>query len=256
MSKVDKEFKPSVWAISKSNIIYFLMFIFLAFGINAYNNLPREDFPEIITSDVFISTINPGNTPEDIERFITVPLEEAVKGISNLVDIKSTSLENYSIISLEFDEEIDIELAKQKVRDEIDSVISGEDWPTFNNVKVEPDILSMSLAEEMPILNVNIQGDYPTEQLKKYAEIIEDRIEKLDEIKEVDILGAQDEEIEVAVDIKKMTAAKVSFEDILSSIAFGNRTIAAGNIVSDGQRTSLRIIGDIENPIDLKNFIV
>ena len=256
MSKVDKEFKPSVWAISKSNIIYFLMFIFLAFGINAYNNLPREDFPEIITSDVFISTINPGNTPEDIERFITVPLEEAVKGVSNLVDIKSTSLENYSIISLEFDEEIDIELAKQKVRDEIDSVISGEDWPTFNNVKVEPDILSMSLAEEMPILNVNIQGDYPTEQLKKYAEIIEDRIEKLDEIKEVDILGAQDEEIEVAVDIKKMTAAKVSFEDILSSIAFGNRTIAAGNIVSDGQRRTLRIIGEIENPNDLKNFVV
>ena len=256
MSKVDKEFKPSVWAISKSNIIYFLMFIFLAFGINAYNNLPREDFPEIITSDVFISTINPGNTPEDIERFITVPLEEAVKGVSNLVDIKSTSLENYSIISLEFDEEIDIELAKQKVRDEIDSVISGEDWPTFNNVKVEPDILSMSLAEEMPILNVNIQGDYPTEQLKKYAEIIEDRIEKLDEIKEVDILGAQDEEIEVAVDIKKMTAAKVSFEDILSSIAFGNRTIAAGNIVSDGQRRTLRIIGEIENPNDLKNFVI
>ena len=256
MNKVDKEFKPSVWAISKSNIIYFLMFIFLAFGINAYNNLPREDFPEIITSEVFISTINPGNTPEDIERFITVPLEEAVKGVSNLVDIKSTSLENYSIISLEFDEEIEIELAKQKVRDEIDSVISGEDWPTFNNVKVEPDILSMSLAEEMPILNVNIQGDYPTEQLKKYAEVLEDRIEKLDEIKEVVILGAQDEEIEVAVDIKKMTAAKVSFEDILSSIAFGNRTIAAGNIVSDGQRRTIRIIGEIENPEDLKNFVV
>tara|TARA_Y100000022_G_scaffold77187_1_gene66611 strand:+ start:25 stop:3390 length:3366 start_codon:yes stop_codon:yes gene_type:complete len=232
------------------------MFIFLAFGINAYNTLPREDFPEIITSEVFISTINPGNTPEDIERFITVPLEEAVKGVSNLVDIKSTSLENYSIISLEFDEEIDIELAKQKVRDQIDSVISGEDWPTFNNVKVEPDILSMSLAEEMPILNVNIQGDYPTEQLKTYAEILEDRIEKLDEIKEVDILGAQDEEIEVAVDIKKMTASKVSFEDILSAIAYGNRTIAAGNIVSDGQRRTLRIMGEIESPDDLKNFVI
>ena len=256
MNKVDKEFKPSVWAISKSNIIYFLMFIFLAFGINAYNTLPREDFPEIITSEVFISTVNPGNTPEDIERFITVPLEEAVKGVSNLVDVKSTSLENYSIISLEFDEEIDIELAKQKVRDQIDSVISGEDWPTFNNVKVEPDILSMSLAEEMPILNVNIQGDYPTEQLKTYAEILEDRIEKLDEIKEVDILGAQDEEIEVAVDIKKMTASKVSFEDILSAIAYGNRTIAAGNIVSDGQRRTLRIMGEIENPDDLKNFVI
>ena len=95
-------------------------------------------------------------------------------------------------------------------------------------MKVEPDILSMSLAEEMPILNVNIQGDYPTEQLKTYAEILEDRIEKLDEIKEVDILGAQDEEIEVAVDIKKMTASKVSFEDILSAIVMETELLLLG----------------------------
>ena len=247
MNKVDKEFKPSVWAIGKSNIIYFLMFIFLALGINAYNDLPREDFPEVITSEVFISTINPGNTAEDIERFITSPLEEAVKGVSNLVDITSTSLENYSIIRLEFDEEIEIELAKQKVRDLIDSVISGEDWPTFNNVKVDPDILSMSIAEEMPILNINLVGDYPTESLKNYAEILEKRIEKLDEIKEVDIRGAQDEEVEVAVDIQKMTIAQVSFDDVISSIAYGNRTIAAGNIISDGQRRTLRVIGEIQS---------
>jgi multidrug efflux pump subunit AcrB len=256
MNKVDKEFKPSVWAIGKSNIIYFLMFIFLALGINAYNELPREDFPEVITSEVFISTVNPGNTAEDIERFITSPLEEAVKGVSNLVDVTSTSLENYSIIRLEFDEEIEIELAKQKVRDLIDSVISGEDWPTFNNVKVDPDILSMSIAEEMPILNINIVGDYPTESLKNYAEILEKRIEKLDEIKEVDILGAQDEEIEVAVDIQKMTIAQVSFDDVISSIAYGNRTIAAGNIISDGQRRTLRVIGEIQSPEELKNFVV
>ena len=256
MNKVDKEFKPSVWAIGKSNIIYFLMFIFLALGINAYNDLPREDFPEIVTSEVFISTINPGNTAEDIERFITTPLEEAVKGVSNLVDITSTSLENYSIIKIEFDEEIEIELAKQKVRDLIDSVISGEDWPTFNNVKVDPDILSMSIAEEMPILNINLVGDYPTESLKNYAEILEKRIEKLDEIKEVDILGAQDEEVEVAVDIQKMTIAQVSFDDVISSIAYGNRTIAAGNIISDGQRRTLRVIGEIQSPEELKNFVV
>ena len=256
MNKVDKEFKPSVWAIGKSNIIYFLMFIFLALGINAYNELPREDFPEIVTSEVFISTINPGNTAEDIERFITSPLEEAVKGVSNLVDVTSTSLENYSIIRLEFDEEIEIELAKQKVRDLIDSVISGEDWPTFNNVKVDPDILSMSIAEEMPILNINLVGDYPTESLKNYAEILEKRIEKLDEIKEVDILGAQDEEVEVAVDIQKMTIAQVSFDDVISSISYGNRTIAAGNIISDGQRRTLRVIGEIQSPKELKNFVV
>ena len=150
MNKVDKEFKPSVWAIGKSNIIYFLMFIFLALGINAYNELPREDFPEIVTSEVFISTINPGNTAEDIERFITTPLEEAVKGVSNLVDITSTSLENYSIIRLEFDEEIEIELAKQKVRDLIDSVISGD----FLLVETDLGLLTLGLKD----VNVTLSG--------------------------------------------------------------------------------------------------
>ena len=88
------------------------------------------------------------------------------------------------------------------------------------------------------------------------AEILEKRIEKLDEIKEVDILGAQDEEVEVAVDIQKMTIAQVSFDDVISSIAYGNRTIAAGNIISDGQRRTLRVIGEIQSPEELKKFVV
>ena len=252
----EKDFLFSTWAITHKTIIYVIMTIFLFLGISAYFTMPRENFPEIKQTNVFLSAAYPGNTAEDVERLITNPLEDAVKGISNLVEITSTSQEDYCIIKLEFDESITVESAKQQVKDNIDAVISGEDWPTFNNAKIEPNVFDLNFSEEMPILNVNIKGDYPTEKLKEIAEILQEKIERLDEIKEVDIRGAQDKEIEVAVDIQKMKASKISFDDIINSIARENTTVAAGNIVSSGLRRTLRVIGEIENPEDLGSFVV
>ncbi|UCE93850.1 MAG: efflux RND transporter permease subunit, partial [Flavobacteriaceae bacterium] len=141
-------------------------------------------------------------------------------------------------------------------KDEIDSETASEDWPTFNGAKVEPNVFELNLSEEMPILNINISGDYPVEKLKDYAEYLEDEIEGLPEIKQVDIRGAQEREVEVAVDIYKMMAAKVSFDDVISAVNNGNVTMSAGNLVSSGQRRTIRIIGEIDDPSDLELFVV
>ena len=218
--------------------------------------MPRESFPEIKETKIYVSSIYPGNTAEDVEKLITDPLEEKLKTVSNVVEITSTSQEDYSMVIVEFDENINVDDAKQKVKDEIDSETAGEDWPTFNGAKVEPNVFELNLSEEMPILNINISGDYPVEKLKKYAEYLEDEIEGLQEIKQVDIRGAQEKEVEIAVDIYKMMAAKVSFDDVLSAINNGNITMSAGNLVSSGQRRTIRIIGEIEDPSDLDNFVV
>ena len=77
--------------------------------------------------------------------------------------------------------------------------------------------------------------------------IFEDEIEDLPEIKKVDIRGAQEKEVEVAVDIYKMMAAKVSFNDIINAISNGNMTMSAGNLITSGQRRTIRIIGEIES---------
>ena len=214
-NKSNKTFVLSVWAINNRTIIYVLMGIFLLLGGTAYVTMPRENFPEISETTIFISTPYPGNTAEDIERFVTDPIEEGVKGISNIVEITSTSQDDYAIVAIEFDEEIEVDLAKQKVKDEIDAVVASEDWPTFNSAKLEPSVFNLNFSEEMPILNVSIQGDYPTDRLKEYAELLQDRIEQLDQIKVVDIRGAQDKEVEIAVDTRKMMASQVSFNDCL-----------------------------------------
>ena len=254
--QIDKEFKLSSWAIDNKTTIYVLIALILFLGSSAFFNMPRENFPEIKETKIYISSVFPGNTAEDIEKLITTPLEDELETISNVVEITSTSQEDYSIIIVEFDENITVEAAKQKVKDEIESETSSEDWPTFNGAKVEPNVFDLTISEEMPILNINISGDYPIDKLKEYGEYLEDEIENLTEIKQVDIRGAQEKEVEVAVDIFKMTAAKVNYDDIINSIGGGNVTMSAGNFIASGQRRTIRIVGEIDNPEQLEDFVV
>jgi len=254
--KLDKDFFFSSWAINNKTTIYVIIAMILFLGVSSYFNMPREDFPEVKETKIYISSIYPGNTAEDIEKLITDPLEDKLKTVSNVVEITSTSQEDYGIVVVEFDEDITVDEAKQKVKDEIEAETSGEDWPTFNGAKVEPTVFSLNISEETPILNINVSGDYPVKKLKEYAEYLEDEIENLSEIKQVDIRGAQEKEVEVAVDIYKMMAAKVSINDVVTAINNGNITMSAGNLLASGQRRTIRIIGEVETPDALDNFVV
>ncbi|TSE09810.1 efflux RND transporter permease subunit [Aquimarina algiphila] len=254
--KVDKEFGLASWAINNPTTIYVMIGIFLVLGLSAYFSMPRENFPEINETKIYVSVPYPGNTAEDIERLIIDPLEDKLKNVSNVVEILSTSQEDYGIITIEFEEELTVAEAKQKVKDEVDSEKANEDWPTFNGAKVEPNVFDLSISEETPIMNINIAGDYPVEKLKEYAEYLEDEIEDLKEIKKAEIRGAQEKEVEVAVDIYKMMAAKVSFDDVINTIRNGNMTVSAGNMITSGQRRTIRILGEIDQPKQLDGFVV
>ncbi len=201
--QVDKEFGLSSWAINNKTTMYVLIALILILGTGAYFSMPRESFPEIKETKIYISSVYPGNTAEDIEKLITDPIEDKLKTVSNVVEITSTSQEDYSIVVVEFDENISVEAAKQKVKDEVDSETSGEDWPTFNGAKVEPNVFDLSL-----------------------------------------------------LDIYKMMAAQVSFDDIINSISRENMTMSAGNLITSGQRRTIRVIGEIEDPAELENFVV
>jgi len=254
--KTDKEFKLSSWAIANKTTMYVSIVLILVLGISAYFSMPREDFPEIKETKIYISTLNPGNTAEDIEKLITDPLEDQLKGLSGVVEITSTSQEDYSMIIVEFDDDMDVEVAKQKVKDKIDTEKSSEDWPTFNGAKVDPNAFDLSMSEEIPFLNINISGDYPTQKLKEFAEYLQDEIEDLEEVKQADIRGVQDKEVEIAVDIYKMMAMNVSFQDIVGAIQNGNVTSSAGNLIASGQRRTIRILGEIKDPSELDNFVI
>ncbi|RYJ41394.1 Cation/multidrug efflux pump [Flavobacterium beibuense] len=237
--------------------VYVITAIIFLGGLISYYSMPRESFPEIKETKIYVSSINPGNSAEDVEKLITKPLEDEFNNISGVTKITSNTLEDYSMILVEFDEDITVEDAKQKVKDKVDKVKADTEWPTLDGgAKVEPNTFDLNIAEEFPILNVNLTGDFTSEKLKEFAEYLEDRIERLPQIKEAAIRGAEDKEVEIAVDIYKMAAAQVSFDDIINAVKFENKTISGGSVTRDGIKKNIRVIGEIDAPAQLENIIV
>ncbi|POS01907.1 multidrug efflux pump subunit AcrB [Flavobacterium croceum DSM 17960] len=257
MSHQTKEFSISSWAVDNRVTVYILTFMIVILGITAYITMPREDFPEIIENKVYISSIFPGNSAEDVEKLVIKPLEKEFKNISGVDKVTSSSFQDYGMIIVEFEDKVTIEQAKQKIKDKVDNAKADTDWPNLDNgSKVEPNVFELNISEEVPILNINLQGNYTTQQLKKYGELLQDDLEEISEVKKVDILGVDDKEVEIAVDIFKMTAAQVTFDEIQNAIKYENMTLSGGNLVSQGSRNNIRIVGEIKDPKELENVVI
>ena len=251
------EFSISSWAVDNRITVYILTLIIIVMGTMAYINMPREDFPEILENKIFVSSIFPGNSAEDVEKLVVKPLEDQFKNISGVQKVTSSSFQDYGMIVVEFDQKITIDDAKIKIKDKCDITKARTDWPNLDNgTKVEPSVFNINISEEVPILNINLKGNYTTQQLKKFGEYLQDEIENIPEVKKVDILGVDDKEVEIAIDVFKMTAAQVSFDDIQNAVKYENMTLSGGNLISQGSRNNIRIVGEITNPDQLNNVIV
>lgn len=252
-----KEFGISSWAISNPMTVYVIMGIILFMGFFSYYSMPREAFPEVVMTQIYVSSINPGNSAEDVEKFITEPLEKEFKNVAGVKKMTSTTLQDFSIIIVEFEDNVEIPNAKQLVKDRVDMVKAETTWPTLDNgAKVEPTVFDMNISEEFPILNINLTGDFTSSQLKLYAEHLQDEVELLGPIKEATIRGIDEEEVEVALDLYKMSAAKVSFDNVIQAIRNENVTISGGHIKNNEIEKNLRIVGEIKDPEELKGIIV
>jgi len=257
MSHQNKEFGISSWAVDNRVTVYIVSLLIVVLGITAYITMPREDFPEIIENKVYISSVFPGNSAEDVEKLVIKPLEKEIKNISGVEKVTSSSFQDYGMIIAEFSDDVSLEDAKVKIKDKVDNAKADTDWPNLDSgSKVEPNVFELNISEEVPILNINLQGNYTTQQLKKYGELLQDDLEDIAEVKKVDILGVDDKEVEIAVDIFKMTAAQVTFDEIQNAVKYENMTLSGGNLTSQGSRNNIRIVGEIQNPKELEDIIV
>ena len=251
MEKGFKEFKPTSWAIDNKTSIYILALIIVCFGLMNYFSIPKEQIPEIIIPEELVNTFYPGTSPADIENLITRPLEKNLKSINGVKTITSHSIQDYSMIVVEFRTGIDVAVARQRVKDAVDK--TKKDLPT--DMKYDPDVRDIDFSE-IPIMYLNISGKYGLDKLKKYADVVQDRIEMLKEITRVDIVGALDREIQVDVDMYKLQAAGLTFRDISNMIMNENLTISGGSIDMQGTRRSIRVVGEFKDIETLKNVVV
>lgn len=250
MQDSGKEFKPTSWAIDNKISIYVATAILTLAGILAYNGMPKEQFPEVVFPQIYVATVYPG-PPEDVENLITKQLEKQIKSIAGIKKMTSNSVQDFSNVIVEFRTDVEIDKAKQDVKDAVDR--AKQDLP--NDLEDDPQVIDIDISE-VPIMNINVAGDFSLEQLKEYGEDMQDRIESLTEIRRVDIVGALDREIQINVDMFKLSMAGVSLDDIQSAVGFENRIIPSGQISVDGMKRSLGVNGEFANAEQLGNMVV
>lgn len=251
MEDINKEFKPSSWAVDNRTAIYVLTVIIAVMGYFSYLGLPKENFPEVIIPKIFIQTVYPGTSPANMENLVTKQIEKQLKSTSGLRKITSNSYQDFSIITAEFNTNVDIKDAKQRVKDAVDK--ARQDLPT--DLPNEPNVQDINLSD-LPIMYLNISGDYDLKSLKNYAEDIRDQVESLKEISGVDIVGALDQEVQINADLNKMAAAQISFGDIERAVGYENLTISGGTIKMDGVRRTLNVKKEFANANEIANLII
>lgn len=246
-----REFWLSSISVENGTSVFLLTIMIFIFGYWAYDAMPKEQFPEVSFPTIFVNTPYPGNSAVDIENLITRPLEKEISTISEVKKVTSTSVQDFSSIVVEFDTDINIDFASRKVKDAVDRAMT--DLP--NDLPNDPVVLDINLSE-LPILTINLSGDYTNDELKGYAEYLEDEIEKLTEISGAEIKGSLDREMVILVDPFKMQSLKVTFTDIENAVNSENLTMSGGELVNDDFRRAVRVEGEFKNAEQLANMIV
>jgi multidrug efflux pump len=252
-NEVDKEFGITSFSLRNKITVYVITLLIVVAGIYSYITLPKENFPEVEQPTVYVSTAHPGNSPEDIESLITREIEKEINTIEGVDNIQSTSVQDFSSIVVEFQVGVDVDKAVIDVKDAVDRAKS--ELPS--DLKTDPNVIKFSFSENFPILNVNLtDATKSIDELNDIAEFLEDEFEKFSEVSKANIVGVDEKEVEVKVDPFKLEARKVTFTDIENAISAENLTLSGGNIIADGIRRNVRIMGEFDDPSQLESIII
>jgi multidrug efflux pump subunit AcrB len=251
MKDLEKEFKPTSWAIDNKVAIYVATVIITLAGIITYNTLPKESFPEVVFPQIYVSTPYPGAAPKDIENLITKHLEKQMKSLTGVKKITSNSVQDFSNVIIEFRTDVSIADAKRDVKDAVDR--AKPDLP--KDLPDDPQVIDIDISA-FPIMFVNLSGDYDLQTLKRYAELMQDRIEAVKQIRKADIAGALDREIQINVDLYKAAQAGVGLNDVFGAIASENVIVPGGQLAVGGMKRSLSVSGEYKTAEEIGNTVV
>ncbi|RAW01636.1 efflux RND transporter permease subunit [Pseudochryseolinea flava] len=246
----NKGFGPTNWAIDNKMTIYVASVLLTLGGIWAYMTLPKESFPEVVFPQIYVATVYQGAPPTDVENLITKQIEKQVKSIAGVKKITSNSVQNFSNVIIEFQTDVDVDVAKRDVKDAVDR--AKPDLPTLED---DPEVIDIDISE-MPIMFVNLSGDFDLQSLKRYAEQMQDRFEAVREIRRADIVGALDREFQINVDLYKASLAGVSMMDVMMAVSKENVVIPGGQLSVNGVKRSISVSGEYADATEISETVV
>ena len=238
-------------AIRRYPTIFAFMVIIVIVGVDSYLGLPRESSPDVKIPIVMVMTPYAGASPEDVESLVTRKLERELKGLSNLKEMTSTSVEGMSNIVLEFTTDVEMSDALQKVRDRVD--LAKPDLPE----DPREDLLIMELSStDWPIIQINLAADYDPILLKEVGEDLQEEIETVRGVLEVNLTGGVEHEVLVQVDPQRLRFYNLGLVDVQDAIFLQNTTIPGGKLSLGMYDYQVNVPGEIDDVSEILDFVV
>ena len=245
-----RELRLTSFAIEHTTSVIVFMLSIVVIGLVAYITIPREASPSITIPNIMVNTIYAGVAPRDVETLVTRPIEEKLNTIADVKTITSISDEGYSSINVEFEPDIDMNEALQKVREKVD--LAKPDLPIAAE---EPQIIEINFSE-FPIMQVNVAGTYDLVRLRTVAEDLKEDLEQIPSVLEVTMAGGLEREVQVDVDLPKLKFYGLSFDDVIDAIGNENVTVPGGSIDVGDRKYLVRVPGEFETPAPIADIVV
>ena len=228
-----------------------LVLVFVVLGLFSYSKLGIDLFPKVDLPTVTVQTRLPGGSPEELESQVTKPIEEAINTISNIDELRSTTLEGLSIVTVQFALDKDSDVAAQEVRDKVATVVGQLPRDT------EVPIIERLDFDASPVLSISVYGDRPIREITEIADKrIKQRLESVEGIGSIQIVGGQQREIQIWLDADKLQGYRLSIDQVRNAIRAQNTEVPGGRIDQGPNELVLRTLGRIEEVRDFGNIAI
>jgi len=235
-------------AIDRSRTTLLTLLFLILGGVVAFQTIPREANPDVTIPMIYISMTLEGISPEDAERLLVRPMEQELRSLEGIKEMRGTASEGHASVMLEFDAGFDPDTALQDVREKVDTARSNlpqeADEPRVNEINV-------SL---FPVLSIGLSGPLSERELITIAREFQDAIEAIPEVLEVEIGGDREDLLEIVVDPQVLESYGIDFDNLGSLVTRNNQLVAAGSLDTGNGRMTLKVPGVIENIEDVMSM--
>ncbi|MBN1573684.1 MAG: efflux RND transporter permease subunit [Deltaproteobacteria bacterium] len=243
--------KWTAFAVRRSVTTVMLILVFVVLGIFSYSRLTVDLFPNIDFPYLTITTIYPGAGPSEVKSQVTEKIEDEISSVSNVKNLDSTSREGVSIILIEFELGVDVDLASIEVKDKVDAILS--DLP--EDIE-QPEIVKFDI-NALPIMNLSISADSPLNEVYEYVDTtVRDRLNKIDGLASVEVVGGLVREIQVNVSREALIRHNLTITEFANLIGAENKDVPLGRLTSKDEEFVLRVSGEFTSIEDIKNTTI
>ncbi len=241
--------------LKKPIISHFIFFSVLLFGTFALMKMPVEEMPNTPLDFAIVVTMYPGASPQDVERLISIPLEDAIANVQDIDEIRSKSTNGKSVISAKFIE--NVENFDQRVLDIQTEINKVNDLPDRNEM-FGPYVYKIAFGDTVPLLNVMLSSDkIGADEFKDIVENLKRYLSsKVKDIKNIEVAGVADKEVNIYVDNDKLLMYNLSIDDIFMSIMANNFRIPGGNMDITGKKYVVKTIGNLKDIRQVENIVI